>query len=107
MNTTSPIRLGRALAAFALAFSIAPVAPAQQPSREPILRIETGMHTARIRGIGVDAADQFLVTSSDDKTIRVWDLATGRLLKTLRIPIGEGNEGKLNALALSPDGRVI
>jgi WD40 repeat protein len=78
-----------------------------QPSREPILRIETGMHTAKISRIGVDAANRFLVTASDDKTVRVWELPSGRLLRIIRVPIGAGNEGKLYAVAISPDGSTI
>src|SRR5438128_903912 len=65
------------------------------------------MHTASIRRIGVDAANHYLVTTSDDKTARVWELATGRLLRVLRPPIGEGNEGKLYAVAISPDGHTV
>jgi WD40 repeat protein len=53
---------------------------ANEPSTEPILRIETGMHTAVIKRIGVDAAERFLLTASDDKTLRLWDLHTGDLL---------------------------
>jgi WD40 repeat protein len=73
----------------------------------PFLRIETGMHTGRIWRIDVDAAGRFLVTGSDDKTVRVWDLTSGRLLNTLRPPIGEGDEGKINAVAISPDGEIV
>ena len=43
----------------------------------------------------------------DDKTARVWSLASGELLKVLRPPIGSGNEGKLNAVAISPDGATV
>lgn len=78
-----------------------------QPPARPILRLETGMHTAAIRRIGVDAAERYLVTASEDKTARVWELATGKLLRVLRPPIGEGDEGKLYAVALSPDGRTV
>jgi len=80
---------------------------AAEPPREPILRIETGMHTSVIKRISTDKDERFLVTGSDDKTIRVWELRTGRLLKVIRPPIGEGNEGKIYAVAISPDGRHI
>ena len=77
------------------------------PPAEPILRIETGMHTAMINRVGVDAAGRFLVTGSDDKTVRVWDLASGRLLRTLRPPIGTDREGQIYAVSLSPDGETV
>ena len=73
----------------------------------PVLRLETGMHTAPIRRISVDAAQRFVVTASHDKTARVWDLASGQLLQVLRPPLGAGDEGKLYAVALSPDGQEV
>ena len=79
----------------------------REPSRETVLRIETGMHTAVITRIGVDAGNRYLVTGSHDKTVRVWELASGRLLRVLRVPIGAGNEGKVNAVAISSDGNLI
>jgi WD40 repeat protein len=78
-----------------------------KPPAQPVLRIETGMHTSVVWRMGVDAAGRFLVTGSEDKTVRVWELATGRLLRTLRPPIGAGNEGKIFAVAISPDGSLI
>lgn len=83
------------------------IAQTGEPPREPILRIETGMHTAVIRRMGVDVANRFLVTASDDKTLRVWDFPSGRLLRTIRVPISTGYEGRLFAVALSPDGMTI
>jgi len=80
---------------------------AAEPPKEPILKIETGMHIAVIKRIGIDKAERYLVTGSDDKTIKVWELKTGRLIKTLRPPIGSGYEGKISAVAISPDGRHI
>jgi len=76
------------------------------------LRIEPGMHTAPIRRIGVDAAGALMVTGSDDKTARLWALPESRLgspalLRTFRVPIGEGDEGKVYAAALSPDGQWV
>src|SRR5574341_97323 len=80
---------------------------AGEPPTEPHLRIETGMHTEMIHRIGVDAAEQYVVTGADDKTVRVWDLDTGRLVQVLRPPRDEGNEGKIYAVAISPNGRTI
>ena len=77
------------------------------PPAAPILQIEIGTHTATIRRISVDAANRYLVTASDDKTLRVWDAATGAPLAVLRPPLGDGDEGKMYAVALSPDGNVI
>ena len=80
---------------------------APEPPAAPLLRLETGMHTAGIRRLGLDAANRYVVTGSDDKTIRVWDLATGRLLRTLRPPIWPDDTGKIYAVALSPDGTTV
>jgi WD40 repeat protein len=77
------------------------------PDQRPFLRIETGMHTAQIRRIGVDAACSLLATASDDKTVRLWSLPDGRLKRVLRLPIGDGNAGRVFATALSPDGRWL
>jgi len=78
-----------------------------EPPKEPMLKIETGMHTAPIKRIGIDSAERYLVTGSHDKTIKVWELKTGKLIKTLRPPIGNGNEGKIYAVAISPDGKYV
>ena len=84
-----------------------PPVPAGGPPTDPLLGLDTGMHTAEIWRIGIDAANRYLVTGSEDKTVRVWELASGRLLRTLRPPIGVGNEGKIFRVALSPDGTTV
>ncbi|QSA97990.1 caspase family protein [Methylococcus sp. EFPC2] len=64
------------------------------------------MHTAFIKKLSVDRIHRRVVSVSDDKTARVWDLQTGRLIATLRIPISAaGHEGQLYAGAVSPDGK--
>jgi WD40 repeat protein len=65
------------------------------------------MHTAIIKRIATDAAGHWAVTASEDKTARVWEVASGRQLAVLRPPQDVGNEGKLYAVALSPDGAVV
>jgi hypothetical protein len=73
--------------------------PAQSPedyATAPIFRPETGTHIASVRHINVDREERFLVSGSDDKMLRVWDLASGRMLRTVRVPLGEGNLGKVD-----------
>lgn len=82
-------------------------AQASEPSGEPMLRIEAGMHTAKINRISTDEAGRYAVTASDDKTARVWERATGKLVQVLRPPQEQGNEGKLFAVAMSPDGSSV
>jgi WD40 repeat protein len=86
---------------------VSPQPATKPPLTTPFLRIETGMHTAPIWRIDVDAQERYLVTASNDKTARVWDLTSGRLLQVLRPPIGPGDEGKLYAVAISPDGETM
>jgi WD40 repeat protein len=85
------------------------MAPAQmtEPPKNPILRVNAGMHTDVVQRIATDADNRYLVTGSNDKTVKVWELATGRLIKTLRPPIGDGSEGEIQAIAISPDGRTV
>jgi WD40 repeat protein len=80
---------------------------ASGPPETPILRIETGMHIAGIRRIAVTPDEGTLATASSDKTVRLWDLKSGSLKKILRIPMGKGYEGRLYAVAISPDGKTL
>lgn len=68
------------------------------------LRLETGTHVAAIRAASMDAAGRFVVTASEDKSARVWDSASGALLSIFRPPSAAGNNGKLFAAAMAPDG---
>jgi WD40 repeat protein len=97
--------LARAVLAAACAVAV-DVCAAEPPTR-PVLRIDTAMHTALVRRLVVDWPRRRLVTAGDDKTIRIWRLPSGRLERVLRVPIAAGHEGKLFALAVSPDGRLI
>ena len=91
----------------ALPTAVAPSGADSALSQKPYPMIEAGMHTATIKRIGVDKAGRWAVTASEDKTARVWDLATGRLLTVLRVPVGTQDQGKLYAVALSPDGTLV
>jgi WD40 repeat protein len=84
------------------------VLPAWSQTTEPILRLEVGTHNAGIWDIAIDASNRILVTGSEDKTVRVWDISSrGKQLRILRPPVGEGEEGHIFAVALSPDARTV
>ncbi len=92
-----------------LLFVLAAWAPAgaEEPPAAPILRIEVGAHTIDHMRIDSDAANRFLVTASYDKTVRVWEIPSGRMLRVLRPPLGPEGEAKINGVAISPDGRTV
>ncbi len=100
------------LAALALGRA-APAAATEPPKAptglydRPVLVFDPGMHTAPIKRADVDADGRFAVTGSDDRTVRIWSVADGRLLRTIRLPVGPGNVGKVYAVAISPDGALV
>lgn len=82
-------------------------ANARPAAEDPILVIDPQGHSAMIRDVMFTPDGRRLISVSDDKTIRLWDVESGELLKTLRGQVGKGHEGKLFAGALSPDGTTL
>ena len=78
-----------------------------EPTPSPQFRVETGMHTTMIRRVLPDIPRNRLITCSDDKTVRVWQMPEMRLISILRVPVDLGHEGQLYAVAVSPDGRTV
>lgn len=52
--------------------------------------------------IAISPDSRTLVSGGDDKAIKVWDIATGKLQKTL-----QSDSGKIRSLAISPDGKTV
>jgi WD40 repeat protein len=73
----------------------------------PILQIDPGGHKSMIKDVTFTKDGCYLVSAADDKVVRVWDLKTGKTVRTLRGQIGAGSEGKIYAMALSPDERWL
>lgn len=74
---------------------------------QPVLVVDPGRHTSRLWRADVDAAGRLAVTASDDKTVRIWSLADGSLICSIRLPAGPGDTGKARAVAIDPAGEVI
>ena len=81
--------------------------PGRAGDSAPILQLDSGGHMALIRTLRFTANGTHLVSASDDKVVRVWDLRTGRTERTIRGEIGDGEAGKVYAIALSPDQHLL
>ena len=74
-------------------------------------------HTARLRRADFSADGKWLVTGSDDKTARIWDIATGALVRTISVggpvtnvefqPHGEFLATRFEGSAESADGSQV
>jgi len=74
---------------------------------EPRLALNTGGHTSVINDLIFTRDGKYLISAGDDKVIRVWEVETGRLDRTIQGEIGDGDEGKIYAMALSPNERYL
>ncbi len=59
-------------------------------------------HDGAVSGVAWDRDGTRIASGSHDKTVRVWDAATGREILTLR-----GHTNSVRAVAFSPDGKHI
>jgi WD40 repeat protein len=105
--------IAAALSALAAVISAPTLAQDQGPKNgtdlyeRPVLAVDPGMHTAKIQSLAVDAGGRFAVTGSDNRTVRTWSVADGKLLRTIWIPVGPENVGAVYTVAISPDGSTV
>ena len=71
-----------------------------------ILRLDTLGHTSLIKDIIV-TDDGELISASNDKTIRIWDIESGKEKRKILGQIGSGAEGMIFAIALSGDKKYL
>ncbi len=79
---------------------------------EPILRIETGGHSSFVTSLAWEPSGRELWSAGWDKVVRVWRLNEqgnfdAKPDETVRLPIGPGRNGNIDALAFSSDGRWV
>jgi WD40 repeat protein len=97
----------RRLALFLVPLCLCPAVSGQAPSYKPLAVLEANGHNARVQKLLFHRGGTELISVSEDKTIRIWDLNTAELVRTIRPPIGPGKSGMLFAAALSPDGKLL
>ena len=78
----------------------APVTPVT-PSDKPELILQTG-HTRSANAVAFSPDNRWLASGGKDNVIKIWDLATGNVLRTLY-----GHTSNVNALVVSPDGKLL
>jgi len=74
---------------------------------DPRLVIDSGGHQVTPKFVAFTRDGKYLVSAGDDKTVRVWDLASGRTVRKILGQTGDGPEGFLYAGALSPDEHYL
>ncbi len=70
------------------------------PANDPI-RIFSG-HSNRLRTIAFSPDGKILASGSEDWAVKLWDVRSGKCLKTLL-----GHKGRIRAVSFSPDGREV
>jgi len=75
---------------------------AKKPSEQPAPILTLLGHRRSITMICYSSDGKYLATGSTDRTARVWDASTGKLLQTFR-----GHRGRVTSLCFSPDGNNI
>jgi WD40 repeat protein len=92
----SNIRIAN-LAALLLVALCCTIATAQKPE----LLVQSG-HLDGVRSVGFSPDGRLLASGAFDNTIKLWDVANGRELRTLR-----GHANGISAVAFSPDGQML
>ncbi|MES2461793.1 MAG: hypothetical protein V4671_14510, partial [Armatimonadota bacterium] len=101
-------------AAIAAALTASRPAAAQippAPPSAPRLVVEQG-HSDGINDIVFSGDGKYVATASEDKTIKVWDLATRREIYSLQVPIGQRPKddtrlGRVAWTTFTPDSQAI
>src|SRR3954454_9359919 len=91
------------LLALAAAFSAVSPAPSPAPNAggapELVLNID---HVGEVTAVAISPDSRRIASGSGDRTVKLWDAATGRLLRTLT-----GHREAVLSVTFSPDGGTV
>ena len=82
----------------AVAFASAFAAAEERPQAEIIPQLG---HSGEVLSVAIAPDGKTALSGSDDKTLRLWDLASGREIRKF-----EGHSGWVRSVAFSPDGKT-
>lgn len=72
------------------------------PYKKPEQRLKVAIHGHSVTAVAFGPDGKHLATASSDQTVKLWEVATGMELRTLR-----GHEGAVTSVAFSPDGERL
>ncbi|WP_263354546.1 WD40 domain-containing protein [Acidicapsa acidisoli] len=70
-------------------------------AESPELVVQTG-HSSDITAVAFSSDGNWLASASNDKTLKLWDVANGREVRTL-----SGHSDSVTSVVFSPDGRLL
>jgi len=59
-------------------------------------------HIGLVNSVAISPDGKYVISGSDDNTVKVWELATGRLVRTLK-----RHKDSVNSVAISPNGKYV
>lgn len=76
-------------------------------AQAPRIVINPQGHAGKVHSLIFTPDASSLISISEDKTIRLWNVHTGEMIKKYESQIGDGYEGMFYSSALSPDGKLL
>jgi WD40 repeat protein len=76
-------------------------------TEQPRFMIDAEGHTGPINRVAFTPDGRYVATTSFDKTVRIWDMASSETVRVIRLWIGEDTDGAGTGVAVSPDGKTL